>query len=177
MQGPLSEMTMEGAHAGVLGQTKFLCTRHLHHVVSFDAELDPMRQSQPGPILQQTIRSAIRNSVSTRQSGTKTVCGICTALAHSTGQTMHVNYTLVRAPPCRTESGCHTQGVPWLVLIVSVLCRNEHANCLFRWSIRPSTVSIICKCLRRTRTRFTCQMARMGAMPASVDSTPDATYC
>ena len=62
-------------------------SRHLHHVVIYNTKLDPIRHSQPGPILQQTTRSVMPNSVSTHQSGTKTVRGICTALKHSTGQT------------------------------------------------------------------------------------------
>ena len=102
MQGPLSEITMEGARAGLLGKRSFP-TRHLHQVVISNTELDPIRHSQAGPILLKTTRSVIPGGLSTRQSGTKTVCGICTALAHSTGQTMHVKYPLVRATPCRTE--------------------------------------------------------------------------
>ena len=84
-----------------LGKRSFPA-RHLHHVVISHTELDPIRHSQPGPILLKTTRSVMPNSVSTRQSERRQ-CGICTALAHSTGQTMHVKYPLVRATPCWRE--------------------------------------------------------------------------
>ena len=101
MQGPLSEMTMERAYAGLLGKRSFPA-RHLHQFVISNTELDPIRHSQTGPILQKTPRSVIPSGLSAGQSGTKAVWNLhrtCTLnRLHP-----HVDYTLVHATPCRRD--------------------------------------------------------------------------